>query len=78
MYFLITIEQCGDEEESQTMTVFSAQTPLSSRFSLPIPLGKKHDVATVDVFEEAQLIAKVSYINGKLTTKTIITNQIHS
>ena len=51
--------QCGDEEESETTVVFTAQTPLSSRFSLPVPLGKKHNIATVDVFEEAQLVAKV-------------------
>jgi len=41
------------------MTVFDAQTPLSSRLSLPIPLGKKHTVAIMDVFEETQLLAKV-------------------
>jgi hypothetical protein len=54
--------RCGDEEESQTMTVFSARTPLSSRLSLPVPLGKKHTIAIVDVYEEAQLLAKVRLI----------------
>jgi hypothetical protein len=52
--------KCGDEEESQTTTVFCAQTPLSSRFSLPVPLGKKHNVAIVDVFEDTELVAKVT------------------
>jgi hypothetical protein len=40
--------------------VFCAQTPLSSRFSLPVPLGKKHNVAIVDVFEDTELVAKVT------------------
>ena len=53
--------QCGDEEESETVHVFTAQTPLSSRFSLPVPLGKKHNIAVVDVYEESEHLAKVFY-----------------
>lgn len=41
------------------MAVFSAKTPLSSRFSIQIPLGKTHHLAVVDVFEDTQLVAKV-------------------
>nr|WHV00579.1 Hsp70-14 [Daphnia magna] len=55
--------RCGDEDESQTTMVFSAQTPLSSRFSLPVPLGKKHNVANLDVFEETELVAKLTLNN---------------
>merc|ERR1712071_624675 len=46
--------KCGDEDERQTMDVFSAKTPLSSRFSIQIPLGKKHHLAVVDVFEDTE------------------------
>jgi len=55
--------KCGDEDEIQTLTVFSAKTPLSSRFSIQIPLGKKHHLAVVDVFEDTQLIAKLTLNN---------------
>jgi len=56
--------RCGDEEESQTMTVFGVMTPLSSRLSLPVPLGKKHTIAIVDVYEESQLLAKVKSVSN--------------
>jgi len=55
--------KCGDEDEKQTMEVFSAKTPLSSRFSIQIPLGKKHHLAVVDVFEDTQLVAKLTLTN---------------
>ena len=57
--------QCGDEDEKQTMEVFSAKTPLSSRFSIQIPLGKKHHLAVVDVFEDTQLVAKVFSVQDR-------------
>ena len=63
----VGISQCGgDEEESQTLPIFSAQTPLSSRHSVAIPLGKKHQRATIDVIEgdsEGQLLAKLTLDN---------------
>ena len=46
------------------MDVFSAKTPLSSRFSIQIPLGKKHHLAVVDVFEDTELVAKVFSISN--------------
>jgi len=47
------------------MEVFSAKTPLSSRFSIQIPLGKKHHLAVVDVFEDTQLVAKVFSVQDR-------------
>ena len=42
--------------------MFSAETPLSSRHTVPIPLGKEHHSATIDVVEgeERRLLAKLT------------------
>lgn len=52
--------RCGAEGE--TLSVFSAETPLSSRHTVPIPLGKEHHSATIDVVEgeERRLLAKLT------------------
>lgn len=55
--------KCGDEDEIQTLMVFNAKTPLSSRFSIQIPLGKNHHTAVVDVFEDTEHIAKLTLNN---------------
>ena len=49
--------QWGDQDETETKVLLISQTPLSFRFLLPVPLGKKFNKA--QVFDEALLVVKV-------------------
>ena len=54
--------QCGDEHENETIMVFGAETPLSTRHSVAIPLGKKHSIATIDVLQDTEILARVCLV----------------